>query len=173
MERSTEGTKTTGRARHRVAVTRHHARWRTRTRRESGVATEHGDAGSVLGATERNHVLANVAADDLTVLGTAIGQDVLHEVVSELVAGDYEESVKALIRSDARDLLSMSGIRGRSWRPSQTRSRYRSRNSLPPIFKHFSMTFEAYWSMLYSVAKRKIWSTARLRSAGAPCSQMC
>jgi hypothetical protein len=35
-------------------------------------------------------VLANVAADDLTVVRVAVGEDVLDEVVSELVASNYE-----------------------------------------------------------------------------------
>lgn len=64
-------------------------------------------------------------------------------------------------------------MRGRSARPSQTRSRYRSKNSAPPILRHFSTTLEANWSMLYSVAYRRTWSMARLRSEGRPCSQMC
>lgn len=35
------------------------------------------------------------------------------------------------------------------------------------------MTFEAYWSMLYSEALARIALMAAIESYGLPCSQMC
>ena len=87
------GAKTTRRARHGVVVARHHTGGRSRTSGESRVATKHRDTRSVLGAAERDHVLADVAANNLTVLCAAIRQDILDKVVTELVAGNWMESV--------------------------------------------------------------------------------
>lgn len=66
-----------------------HASGRAGTSSQGRVAAEHGDAGSVLGATKRHHVLANVGGDDLTVMGARVGEDVLDEVVAELVTSNY------------------------------------------------------------------------------------
>jgi hypothetical protein len=85
---SAEGAKTTRGARHGIVVARHHARGWSRTSGESRVATKHRDTRSVLGAAERDHVLANVAAYNLAVLRATVRQDVLNKVVSELVAGN-------------------------------------------------------------------------------------
>lgn len=90
---SAEGAKTTGGARLGIVVARHHARGWSRTSGESRVTTKHGDTRSVLGAAERDHVLANVAANDLAVLRATVRQDILNKVVSELVAGNWLESV--------------------------------------------------------------------------------
>jgi hypothetical protein len=64
--RSTEGRKAG--ARRGVAVARKHASGRSRTCGKSGIATKHRDAGAVLGTAERDHVLAYMAANDITVL---------------------------------------------------------------------------------------------------------
>lgn len=119
-------------------------------------------------------MLPNMAADKLAIVRAAVGQDILDEVITKLITSNWS-SISNFFLSEGGgcQLLSIRGMRGRSGRASQTRSRYRSRNSLPPIFRHFSMTLEAYWSMLYSVLKRRMCSIARLRSAGAPCSQIC
>jgi hypothetical protein len=92
-EHSAEGAEAVGGARHGVVVVvvvvaRNHARRRSRAGSKSRVTAKHCNARAVLGSTKRNHVLADVAADNLTVLGTAIGQDVLDEIVSELVTGN-------------------------------------------------------------------------------------
>jgi hypothetical protein len=93
-EHSAEGAEAAGGARHGVVVVvvvvvaRNHARRRSRAGSKSRVAAKHCNARAVLGSTKRNHVLADVAADNLTVLGTAVGQDVLDEIVSELVTGN-------------------------------------------------------------------------------------
>lgn len=101
-------------------------------------------------------MLTDVAANELAMLGATVGQDILDEIVAELVTSDFDKvSYSPRIRG-ALNLLSIRGMRGRSGRASHTRSKYRSRNSLPPIFRHFSMTLDAYWSMLYSVLKRRM-----------------
>jgi hypothetical protein len=92
-EHSAEGAEAVGGARHGVVVVvvvvaRNHARRRSRAGSKSRVTAKHCNARAVLGSTKRNHVLADVAADNLTVLGTAVGQDVLDEIVSELVTGN-------------------------------------------------------------------------------------
>jgi hypothetical protein len=91
-EHSAEGAEAAGGARHGVVVVvvvaRNHARRRSRAGSKSRVTAKHCNARAVLGSTKRNHVLADVAADNLTVLGTAVGQDVLDEIVSELVTGN-------------------------------------------------------------------------------------
>jgi len=78
-----------GCSRHGVVVARDHARGRSGAGSKSGVAAEHRNARSILGTTEGDHVLADMVADDITVLGAAVGQDVLDEIVPELVTGDY------------------------------------------------------------------------------------
>jgi hypothetical protein len=89
-EHSAEDAEAAGGARHGVVVVvaRNHARRRSRAGSKSRVAAKHCNARAVLGSTKRNHVLADVAADNLTMLGTAVGQDVLDEIVSELVTGN-------------------------------------------------------------------------------------
>ena len=52
------------------------------------VATEHGDAGSVLGATQGHHVLADVGGDNLAALRVGVREDVLDEVIAKLVTRD-------------------------------------------------------------------------------------
>lgn len=64
---------------------------RTRAGGDSRVAAEHGHTGTVLGATKGDHVLANVAGDDLATLSIGVAEDVLDQVVSELVTSDINE----------------------------------------------------------------------------------
>ena len=73
-----------------VVEARGHACGWAGTGGHSWVAAQHSNARAVLGTPKRHHVLADVAADDLTVVRVAIGEDVLDEVISELVASDYE-----------------------------------------------------------------------------------
>lgn len=139
-----------------VAIAGKHACRRSWARRKGRVAAEHGDTRAVLRTAERDHVLTDVAANELAMLGTTVRQDILDEIVAELITSDLNKvSHRSRIRGNS-DSLSIRGMRGRSGRASHIRSRYRSRNSLPPIFRHFSITLEAYWSMLYSVLKRRM-----------------
>lgn len=142
--RSTECTRVYG-TRNGVVVARDHASGWSRACSNSWVAAQHGDARAIFRTAERDHVLANMASDDLTVLYAAVGQDVLDEVISKLIASNCKKiSIGPNTAQGGYYVLSIKGMRGRSGRPSQTRSRYRSRNSALPIFKHFSMTLEAY-----------------------------
>lgn len=55
------------------------------------VGAEHADTRTEFGATERNHVLADVGSNNLPVLRVGVGQDVLNQVVSVLVASNVDE----------------------------------------------------------------------------------
>lgn len=58
---------------------------------ESWIGAEHADAGAKLGSTERDHVLADMAGDNLPMLWVGVGQDVLDQIVTVLVAGNVDE----------------------------------------------------------------------------------
>lgn len=58
---------------------------------ESWIGAQHADAGAKLGSTERDHVLADMAGNNLPVLWVGVGQDVLDQVVTVLVAGNVDE----------------------------------------------------------------------------------
>jgi hypothetical protein len=83
---SAEGAIPASSTRHRVVVAGSHARGRSRPSSKSRVAAKHGNTRAVLGSAQRNHVLTDVTADNLAMLGAAVCQNVLDEVVSELVA---------------------------------------------------------------------------------------
>ena len=88
-----EGAKTAsgaGSSWHRVVVSGKHTRWRSRASSKSGVAAKHGNARAILGAAKGDHVLADVAADNLAVLSAAVGQNVLDKIVSELITGNLK-----------------------------------------------------------------------------------
>lgn len=72
-----------------VAVARNQANGRSRTCSKSRIATKHRYAGTVLGASKRNHVLPDVASNDLAVLSARAGQDILDEIVAELITSNY------------------------------------------------------------------------------------
>jgi hypothetical protein len=78
-----------GAAWNRVVVARGHACWRSGTGSDGWVAAKHGDAGAVLGTTQRDHVFANVAAHELAVVCRTVGENVLDEVVAKLVTSNY------------------------------------------------------------------------------------
>lgn len=66
----------------------------------------------------------DVCSNNLTTLRVGMNEDVLNQVVAILIASDYKVCQCAVIHSKKKCcLLSMRGIRGRSARPSQTRSR--------------------------------------------------
>lgn len=74
-----------------IAASHRHASWRSRARGVGWVAAQHGDTAAVLGATEGDHVLADVGSHNLTTLRIAVGEDVLDEVVTELISGNVDE----------------------------------------------------------------------------------
>jgi len=59
--------------------------------RNSMVCAEHPDARTELGSAKRNHVLSDVSGDNLTVLGSCVGENILDEVVAVLVACNVNE----------------------------------------------------------------------------------
>lgn len=56
--------------------------------RKSRVAAKHSDARAVLRTTEGNHVLTDVGSNNLAMMGSAVREDVLDEVITELITGD-------------------------------------------------------------------------------------
>ena len=68
--------------------------WANSWTRASGngwVRAEHANAGTELGTTEGHHMLTNVASNNLLVLWIGVGEDILNQIVSILVAGDIDE----------------------------------------------------------------------------------
>ena len=55
------------------------------------VGAEHADAGTKFGSSQRDHVLAYVSSNDFAVLRVGVGEDILHEVVAILIAGDIDQ----------------------------------------------------------------------------------
>ena len=82
-----------------VVVARDHASWRAWACSNSWIAAQHGNTRAILGTAERDHVLADVASDNLTVLHACIGQDVLDEVVSKLISSNYAKIITKHVES--------------------------------------------------------------------------
>ena len=59
---------------------------RSRTSNRGRVAAKHGNPGSKLGATQRDHMLANVDGDLLSLVMVGVHQDPLNQVVAVLIA---------------------------------------------------------------------------------------
>ena len=55
------------------------------------IGAEHADAGTELGSSQRDHVLAYVSSNDFAVLRVGVGEDILHEVIAILVAGYVDQ----------------------------------------------------------------------------------
>ena len=55
------------------------------------VGAKHTDTGPKFGSAERDHVLADVASDNLPMLGVGVSKNVLNEIVAVLVAGNINE----------------------------------------------------------------------------------
>jgi hypothetical protein len=64
---------------------------RSRTGCNGRVGAKHTDTRPKFGSTERDHVLADVASDNLSMLGVGVSKNVLNEIVAVLVAGNVNE----------------------------------------------------------------------------------
>lgn len=64
---------------------------RSRAGCNGGVGAKHTDTRPKFGSAERDHVLADVAGDNLPVLGVGVSKNVLNEIVAVLVAGNVNE----------------------------------------------------------------------------------
>lgn len=73
------------------------------------VGAEHTDPGTKLGAAERDHVLADMGGDNLAVLGSRMGQDVLNEVVAVLVAGNVDQRDPGTVDAAFADAVQVAG----------------------------------------------------------------
>jgi hypothetical protein len=90
-----------------VAVDLHAGR-RAGTGSQGRVSAEHGNTRSVLGASERDHVLADVGCNELAVVAAAVGEDVLDEVVSELISSDVDQGHARALRAAFADTLKVT-----------------------------------------------------------------
>lgn len=70
-----------------------HSRASTRawTSLDRRVGAEHANTRAELGPTKRDHVLANVLSDNLTMLRVGVCEDVLDEVIAVLIACDINQ----------------------------------------------------------------------------------
>lgn len=97
-----------------IARTRSHAtthNWsdaRTRTGCHSRVGAEHADARAELRSSERNHVLANMGSNNLTMLRVCMSKDVLDEVVAILVAGNVNKRDPRAIQTSLTDSVKIA-----------------------------------------------------------------
>lgn len=64
---------------------------RSRTGCDGRVGAKHTNTRSEFGSTERDHVLADVASDNLSMLRVGVSKNVLDEIVAVLVAGNINE----------------------------------------------------------------------------------
>jgi hypothetical protein len=86
----------------------------------------------------------NMTGHNLTLVRCSIHQDPLNQIVAILISRNWRLLAQSQQNNtNVSHSLSINGIRGRSVRPVHTRLRYRSKNSDPPIFRHFSTIFEA------------------------------
>lgn len=135
----------------------------TRSSGHCWIVAEHCNARPKFGPSQRDHMFAkttmisivrhryfekktnlpNVLSNNLSVRMVGVEQDELDEVITVLIPSNYLKVNNCPHTRKTSNLLSISGMRGRSGRASQTFSRYRSRKSPPATFRHFSTTLDA------------------------------
>jgi hypothetical protein len=85
---------------------------RANTRSWSGsncwIGTEHADSGAKLGSTKRDHMLPDVAGDDLPMLRVGVSQNVLDEIVAVLVTGNINEWNSRTIKTTFADSIQVA-----------------------------------------------------------------
>ena len=59
--------------------------WRSWSDLVGRIGAEHGNAGAILGTTERYHVLPDMSSHNFSMLSSGVGEDPLNEIVTELV----------------------------------------------------------------------------------------
>jgi hypothetical protein len=88
------------------------ANGRADTRSWSGsncwIGTEHADSGAKLGSAQRDHVLADVASDNLPMLRVGVSQNVLNEIVAILVAGNINKWNSRTIKTTFADAIKVA-----------------------------------------------------------------
>ena len=72
------------------------------------VGAEHADTGAELGAAERDHVLPNVRCDNVAVLRSRVGENVLNEIIAVLVTGDVDERNARSVDSALADTVKVA-----------------------------------------------------------------
>ena|SRR5277367_2183054 len=85
---------------------------RTNTRSWSGsncwIGTQHADSGAKLGSAKRDHMLPDVAGDDLPMLRVGVSKNVLDEIVAVLVAGNINEWNSRTIKTTFADSIQVA-----------------------------------------------------------------
>ena len=67
------------------------ANTRTRASLDCRVSAKHANSRAKLGSTERDHVLADVGSNNLTMSRVGMGENVLDEVVTILITGNVDQ----------------------------------------------------------------------------------
>jgi len=81
---------------------------RSRARGNGWVGAKHANTGAKLRSTKRNHVLADVASDNLPMLRVGVRKNVLDEVVTVLIAGNVDEWDTWTVRASFADTIEIS-----------------------------------------------------------------
>jgi len=81
---------------------------RARTSLDSRVGAEHANSRAKLGSTERDHVLADVRSNSLTMLWIGVRQDVLDEIIAVLIAGDVNQGNARTIKTTFTDTIEVA-----------------------------------------------------------------
>jgi len=72
------------------------------------VGAEHTHTRTELGSAKRDHVLADMGSNDLAVLGSGVGQDVLDEVVAVLIAGNVDQRDPGTVHAALADAVQVA-----------------------------------------------------------------
>ena len=84
------------------------ANTRTRTSLNSRIGAEHANPRAKLRSTERDHVLANVLSNDLTVLRIGVRENVLNEIVAVLITRNVDQGNTRTIETTLADTLKIA-----------------------------------------------------------------
>lgn len=81
---------------------------RTRTGCNGGIGAQHADTRSKLGSTERHHMLSNVCSNNLAMLGVALSQNPLNQIIAILIAGNVDQGNTGSIDSSLADAVKVA-----------------------------------------------------------------
>ncbi len=73
-----------------------------------GVGTEHTNSRAKFGATQRDHVLADMAGNELTMLGIGVRENVLDEVIAILITSNVDQRNSRTIKTAFADAVEVA-----------------------------------------------------------------
>lgn len=82
-----------------------HASWWTWTSGGHGIVAEHRHSRTILGTSERYHMLTDMSSHHVAILGVGVRQDVLDEIVAELVTSNVDERHTWALRTSLADAI--------------------------------------------------------------------